>query len=387
MPITWKNVNAPSLKGVAALSEVGGRSVDRGINRLQDSLASVNKRDRQNTQANVDDYINSFKDEASFNRARSEGLLTNDALSGKFGSNYDRSATNAVVESRLGEIRDRLIADDQYTQTTEDIADRAKNEEINAAILLANGDEAQLAKVGEGIQRAGLNNPNPAMAAFQEAVNTSKRQTIADQDRAQQLADADTRRVNAATLFSQNQEDRAQRIEDKRLDDIREVDARLTREEMAIQEADLAEYRRRNPGVEVTDPNSPEEKAAMLEFTKNVGAKGSNEDKISSLIAEGYRYVPGRNHDLSKTRGGRKNTKDRYDSTDGFYVPAAVHQEALARLDGDRSLPDWFDHSKDSYKKLIDSLMVEHLQGNANYLEASSQQDSINKLKAQLTGY
>ena len=114
MAITWRNVNAPGFGSAVAASEVGGESLNRGLDKLasigegfkQENVDQFNKEKAANTETLLSELSN-FKDSESLDAALRDGAFAESTLAGRFGDRVD-----------LGKVRNsrEALSSQLYTQ-------------------------------------------------------------------------------------------------------------------------------------------------------------------------------------------------------------------------------------------------------------------------------
>ena len=115
-PITWRNVDAPDLRGSAGLMGVSQAGINEGFKQLQGVLQQQQKVDEANwdqvKKNNTDAFLNrlaSTKTPEEMAALQSSGelgqMLTN------FGAQVDASAARAAQDNRMGILQGRAEQD------------------------------------------------------------------------------------------------------------------------------------------------------------------------------------------------------------------------------------------------------------------------------------
>ena len=144
-PITWRNVEAPDLRGAASMLQLANNGFNSGFDKLNQVLQSEQataeanwkvQRDN-NTQAFLDS-INQYRTAEEFQAAQQSGALGQ--LRSQFGNQIDRAAIRTAEDGRLATLQGRDVQAINYGNTMTD----AKEDPIKraATAALISGDRA-----------------------------------------------------------------------------------------------------------------------------------------------------------------------------------------------------------------------------------------------------
>lgn len=116
-PITWRNVEAPDLRGAASMLQLANNGFNSGFDKLNQVLqneqatAEANwkvQRDN-NTQAFLNS-INQYRTPEEYQAALASGVLD----TGKYGAQIDQAATRSALDGRLAVLQDRAVKAGQF---------------------------------------------------------------------------------------------------------------------------------------------------------------------------------------------------------------------------------------------------------------------------------
>ena len=153
-PITWRNVDAPDLRGAASMLQLASNGINSGFDKLNQVLqneqatADANwkvQRDN-NTQAFLNS-INQYRTPEEYQTALVSGALD----PGKYGAQIDQAVVRSALDGRLAILQDRAIKanqfeDQQKAREAQPIVDR-----LNTMALSDDKQVRQSAKEALGI--------------------------------------------------------------------------------------------------------------------------------------------------------------------------------------------------------------------------------------------
>lgn len=138
MPITWRNVNGPSLADASRPLEVAQRSLLGGFDAFNNVLKGVESTDtanwQQQKQNNTNDFMNKLYEAQTaeqMNNMNGSGTL-NRMLTG-FGSQIDQAAARAAMDTRLSTLQDRDVKAIGFKNT---MLDDAQQEDVKRIGML-----------------------------------------------------------------------------------------------------------------------------------------------------------------------------------------------------------------------------------------------------------
>ena len=139
-PITWRNVDAPDLRGSAGLLGVSQMGINEGFKQLQGVLQQQQKVDEANWEQvkknNTDAFLNrlaSTETPAEMAALQSSGEL-GQMLSG-FGAQVDANAARAAQDNRMGILQGRAEQDIRYKNAAQAAKDDPVLSRLNALAL------------------------------------------------------------------------------------------------------------------------------------------------------------------------------------------------------------------------------------------------------------
>lgn len=153
-PITWRNVDAPDLRGAASMLHLANTSFNSGFDKLNQVLQNEQATAESNWKVQRDNNTQAFLNSINQYRTPEEyqAALTSGALDpSKFGAQIDQAAVRSALDGRLAILQDRAVKAINYGNTMTD----AKEDPIKRAATLAilSGDK-------EGYARIIAENPN-----------------------------------------------------------------------------------------------------------------------------------------------------------------------------------------------------------------------------------
>ena len=116
-PITWRNVEAPDLRGAASMLQLANNGFNSGFDKLNQVLQNEQataesnwkvQRDN-NTQAFLNS-INQYRTPEEYQAALASGALTTD----KYGAQIDQAAARSALDGRLSILQDRAVKAGQF---------------------------------------------------------------------------------------------------------------------------------------------------------------------------------------------------------------------------------------------------------------------------------
>lgn len=173
-PITWRNIDAPSLNGVGSLFRGAQDSFNQGMGSLgklldtaqQTRVDNVNAL-RNSNQQDFRSYMSSFLTPEDLEAAQTSGALA-DRLAG-YGGAIDRAAADDLVNTQISQLRSRIRDQNQYADEKRDREERPLQDEILSMITQGNTEGAR-ARLDE-LQ---LRSEHPLEQALANALRTQK---------------------------------------------------------------------------------------------------------------------------------------------------------------------------------------------------------------------
>lgn len=138
-PITWQNVNGPSLSDAAAPMAAAQRSFDTAFSRLGDELvrrqttqdANYAQGKVNNTEAFLS-QISQYRTPEELQAAQESGVF--DALRQRFGAQVDQAAVRQAQDLRPGVLQERVLRENQFNDAQLDRAQASTRDAIMAAV-------------------------------------------------------------------------------------------------------------------------------------------------------------------------------------------------------------------------------------------------------------
>lgn len=153
-PITWRNVEAPDLRGASSMLHLAGTSINSGFDKLNQVLqneqatADANwkvQRDN-NTQAFLNS-INQYRTPEEYQAALASGALSTD----KYGAQIDQAAARSALDGRLSVLQDRAVRANQHADQQKEYEARPIVDQLQAMSLSDDKDLRRSAKEALGI--------------------------------------------------------------------------------------------------------------------------------------------------------------------------------------------------------------------------------------------
>lgn len=152
MPITWRNVNAPSFDASNRLAQAGAQTLQRsvqGLAGLAGNIAAENKETKTNEFLSKINQLGSLDE---YEEAKKSGAFDTSGL----GSTVDQAKITAAFQSRDDQLRADQIQQNQFqqSQAKQDLFERTQAEAPamqNAFNLIAKGDYDGAAVAAEGV--------------------------------------------------------------------------------------------------------------------------------------------------------------------------------------------------------------------------------------------
>ena len=116
-PITWRNVDAPDLRGAAGMLQLANTGINSGFDKLNQVLQNEQattdanwkvQRDN-NTQAFLNS-INQYRTPEEYQAALASGALN----AGQYGAQIDQAAVRSALDGRLSVLQDRTVKANQH---------------------------------------------------------------------------------------------------------------------------------------------------------------------------------------------------------------------------------------------------------------------------------
>jgi len=148
-PITWQNVNGPSLSDAAAPMAAAQRSFDTAFSRLGDELvrrqttqdANYAQGKVNNTEAFLS-QISQYRTPEELQAAQESGVF--DALRQRFGAQVDQAAVRQAQDLRPAVLQERVLRENQFNDAQLDREQASTRDAIMAAI---NGGDVLTANI------------------------------------------------------------------------------------------------------------------------------------------------------------------------------------------------------------------------------------------------
>lgn len=148
MPITWRNIEAPSLVGVAGMAESARRTFNDAMSSLRSGFDEYGEQiqtqwdqgKEANTQAFLD-QLAQYKTPEELAAAQAAGVLQN--LKAQFGNQIDRNAVRDAEASQADVLMRRIAAQNQYADDKTNRDARPLVDQFNSLIADNKLDEAR----------------------------------------------------------------------------------------------------------------------------------------------------------------------------------------------------------------------------------------------------
>lgn len=139
-PITWQNVNGPSLADASAPMLAAQRSFDNAFGRVREELDRRQLTEDKNYEVgkenNTQEFISElskFKTPEELQAAQDSGQF--DTMRSRFGAQVNRSAINQAQELRPGLLQERVTRGNQFTDAQQEREFRPTADLLNQAIV------------------------------------------------------------------------------------------------------------------------------------------------------------------------------------------------------------------------------------------------------------
>lgn len=177
MPITWRNVDAPSNAGVAQLLGLGAANINTGFDKVGQVLAqreAINQ-DNWNQQKtnNTQTFMDALGEAKTPEEFQAKQAFLAQMRSG-MGAQVDAAATRAAEDARLGILQQRAITNNTFNASMDAEHDRPIQDQITEAIY--NNDMIKAAALKEQLRR-GLGDVAKTIDARQEQLVGRERAT------------------------------------------------------------------------------------------------------------------------------------------------------------------------------------------------------------------
>ena len=294
-PITWRNIEAPDMRGVMQGMGIAQQGMNSGFDKLQNVFKTIEDTDKANWEQQKQNNTQAFMNELTKYRtpeelqaAQASGVL--DRIRSAYGAQVDANAIRAAEENRIPLLQQRTKAANEYQDYTTDRTQAEDVDRINSLVAQGKHNEATAE-----LERLQLRKEAP----LYEALKNSQRQTTLD-DRAKVKFDRegeehewkgtkmeDDLRTSAAhrALFGAQAEH------------YRNVDAqdRTSREAAAV--ANKAFESRRKELLSQNywgsgDATSPEGRKAIDDALKGIKDPGEREEVRNSLSEYSSKGIP-----------------------------------------------------------------------------------------------
>lgn len=116
-PITWRNVEAPDLRGAASMLQLANNGFNSGFDKLNQVLQNEQATAESNWKAQRDNNTQAFLNSINQYRTPEEyqAALASGALdASKYGAQIDQAATRSALDGRLAILQDRAVKAGQF---------------------------------------------------------------------------------------------------------------------------------------------------------------------------------------------------------------------------------------------------------------------------------
>lgn len=298
-PITWRNVDAPDLRGAGALMGLAGNSLNTGFDKLgevlkqRQDIASQNwdQQKVNNTQAFMD-TLSKYRTPEEYQAALASGEL--DQQRQGYGAQIDPVAARAAEEARLGILQNRATAANAFTESQRiakeapvlaGIKAEALRDPVNAAAMIADSGLSPQARAEAEATLRSLTRENT-----QDAQNVEKFSWDRE-DQGFQRKQADREEANAPLAKQALEADIRARVAQA---DKTERENKAEGEGGAKKRAAAEEAYRKNSVYSQYDLSHPDGKKAVMDHLKSLtdpedAAYVQNE--LSTLMRDGITVI------------------------------------------------------------------------------------------------
>lgn len=172
MPITWRNIEAPSFEGAARIMETGRGAFNDGVAALQGSFDEYGNQIQKNWDQGKENNTQTFLDRLAqyktpeeLTAAQASGELN--ALKQQFGAQIDRGLVRDTEVDLQQKLIERISAQNQYADDSLDRTQRGDMDEIKGMIAKRDFTGAEAA-----LERLELRNEAPLFEALQQGQRT-----------------------------------------------------------------------------------------------------------------------------------------------------------------------------------------------------------------------
>lgn len=147
-PITWRNVDAPSLNGISSMYENAGKSVNAGFNNFSEILkqreALANQNWDQQKLNNTEEFYRNVSSQFATPEAYQEAVRSGaiQSLMGQYGAQIDQAGARKYMEERPGILQERAMKDAKFTDDQKTRADRPIVNSILTDLYAGKSDSA-----------------------------------------------------------------------------------------------------------------------------------------------------------------------------------------------------------------------------------------------------
>ena len=207
-PITWRNVEAPDLRGAAGMLNLAQSGFNSGFDQLnnvlkreQDTAEANWKVQRDNNTQAFLNSINQYRTPEEYQAALQSGALD---LS-KYGAQIDQAAARSALDGRLSILQDRAVKANQFADMQQERDARPIVDRLTAMALSDDKEVRQRAKEALGIYEA--NGMVPKAAELTGKMRDVEHQNVVWDREAQKFEDdlltsASRRSADAAQIRS-----------------------------------------------------------------------------------------------------------------------------------------------------------------------------------------
>ena len=310
MPITWRNVNAPSFDASNRLAQTGAQTLQRsvqGLAGLAGNIAAENKETKTNEFLSKINQLGSLDE---YEEAKKSGAFDTSGL----GSTVDQAKINAAFQSRDDQLRADQIQQNQFqqSQAKQDLFERTQAEAPamqDAFNLIAKGDYDGAAVAAEGVtdQASILNAIKSAKSAKTKSERESK---IFKLQEAQRLAAPEIQAQNIAM------DNELSTIEDSYQTIVKNnpITRNVTAQEEEIKTGDVVANIQSNYSNELEKGNL--DRGEVEQINAN----------ITKIIDDGYK-VPGTNETVKYPGWVLQDAFNRVGFVGGIFEPSILGDE------------------------------------------------------------
>lgn len=290
-PITWRNVEAPDLRGAAAMLNLAGTGINSGFDKLNQVLQNEQATADNNWKVQRDNNTQAFL--SSINQYRTpeeyQAAVTSGALDpSKFGAQIDQAAARTALDGRLSVLQDRTTKANQFTDQQK--ARDAKPIVDQLSMMALSDDKAVRESAKQALGIYASNGMVPDAAILAGNMRTIGQQNV-EWDRADRkfkdelLTSGVSRDEKRAHIGYMGAMSEAARVR-------AEAERASSSSETVSLKAQLAASKQQNAAAELKIKNSPLDAGTMdtyagqQAFEKALGDLGLNQAQVNSVRQE-----------------------------------------------------------------------------------------------------